>query len=54
MSTTLAIVLIVTVAVIVVVLLFWKNMKDKKLLNPDATDSTDEVIMDQERRKDKI
>jgi FtsZ-interacting cell division protein ZipA len=54
MSNTLAIIIIVAIAIIVVVVLFWKNMKDKKLLNPDAPDSVDEAVMDKERRKDKI
>lgn len=54
MSYTLSIVIIVAVAIIVVVVLFWKNMKDKKRMNPDAQDSVDEAMMDKERRKDKI
>jgi len=31
------------------VFLIWKNTKDKKLLNPDATDSVEETHTDQER-----
>lgn len=54
MSTTVAIVIIVTVAVLVAVLLFWKNMKDKKMINPDASDSVEEAMRDNERRKDKL
>lgn len=54
MSNIGAIVLISLVAIIVIGLLIWKNIKDKKLLNPDAENSVEEAIMNKERRKDKI
>lgn len=54
MSNIFEIILIVAVAITIVILLIWKNKKDKKLMNPDSQDSTDEAIMDHERRRDKI
>jgi FtsZ-interacting cell division protein ZipA len=54
MSNTVAIVLISVIAIAVIVLLIWKNKKDKKLLNPDSQDSVEEVMMDHDRRRDKI
>jgi hypothetical protein len=37
-----------------VIFLIRKNQKDKKLLNPDATDAVEETRMDQDRKADKI
>ncbi|MEO6721397.1 MAG: hypothetical protein ABIN67_13595 [Ferruginibacter sp.] len=54
MSNTVAIVLVIAAAITLIILLIWKNKKDKKLINPDAPDSVEETIMDQERRRDKI
>jgi len=54
MSKTLAIVIVSFFALLVIILLIRKNKKDKKLLNPDAPDSVEEVIMDKDRRKDRI
>ena len=39
-------------ALALIIFLIWKNQKDKKTLNPDAEDSVEETIMDQERNKD--
>jgi hypothetical protein len=44
----------VAAALVVIILLIWKNKKDKKVLNPDAQDSVEEALMDEERRRDKI
>lgn len=54
MANAIAISIFIGLAVVVIVLLFLRNKKDEKLINPDAQDSVDEVIMDQQRRKDKI
>ncbi len=54
MSDKLAIVLVSVVALAVIILLAWKNKKDKKLINPDAGDSVEEAVRDQERRKEKL
>lgn len=54
MSNTMAIIIVAGVALLVIILLIWKNKKDQKLMNPDAPDSVEEVIMDKARRKDKI
>jgi hypothetical protein len=54
MSNILSISIVVIVALAVIVLLIWKNRKDKKLLNPDASDAVEETMMDHERRKDRI
>lgn len=48
------IVLVGIAALALIIFLIWKNQKDKKALNPDAEDSVEETIMDQEREKDKI
>lgn len=37
-----------------VVFLIWKNLKDRKQINPDAQDAVEELNMDQERNADKI
>ena len=54
MSNSVEIFLIIAMAVILIILLIWKNNKDKKLLNPDAQDSVEETISDQEHRADRI
>ncbi len=54
MPSIISISLVVLAALAVIILLIWKNKKDKRLLNPDAQDSVDEIIMDQDRRKDQI
>ena len=46
--------IIAAVTLTVVILLFWKNNKDKKLMNPDATDAVDEMTANQKRKKDRI
>lgn len=38
-------------AAALVIFLAWKNQKDKKELNPDAPDLTEEIRMDQERKE---
>lgn len=53
MSETIIIVLISVAAAALVIFLIWKNNKDKKLLNPDASDAVEEVMGDHERRRDK-
>lgn len=35
-----------------IIFLIWKNKKDREIINPDAEDSVEETIMDQERRAD--
>jgi hypothetical protein len=46
---------LVGAAVITVVgLLIWKNRKDRKAINPDAADATEEMRMDRERNHTKI
>jgi hypothetical protein len=54
MANAIAISIFIGLAVVVIMVLFLRNKKDEKLINPDAQDSVDEVIMDQQRRKDKI
>lgn len=45
----------VCIAVIVLIIfLIWRNRKDQKSLNPDATDSVEETHMDKDRRADRI
>jgi hypothetical protein len=48
------IVLVGIAALALVVFLIWKNQKDRKKLNPDAEDSVEETIMDQQRKKDSL
>lgn len=54
MSNTVAISLVLIIAIAVIIFLIWQNKKDKKLINPDARDSVEETITDQERRRDKV
>ena len=51
------IIIIAVAAVVVIALLVFlirRNREDIKSMNPDATDATEEVQADQERRRDKI
>jgi FtsZ-interacting cell division protein ZipA len=48
------IVLVGIAALALLIFLIWKNQKDKKALNPDAEDAVEEIMMDQERDKDRI
>lgn len=54
MANTIAIGIFIGLAIVVIILLFLRNKKDEKLINPDAEDAVDELMMDQQRRKDKI
>ncbi len=54
MNNLIPIVIISAVSLVVIILLFWKNNKDKKLLNPGAQDAVEEETGDHNRRKDKI
>jgi len=52
-SAIITIVLVGLAALALIIFLIWKNKKDRKTLNPDADDSVEETIMDQERNKDR-
>lgn len=53
--TNIAVIVIgVLVSLVLIIWLFWKNKKDKDQLNPDTQDSVEEVMMEQDRRKDRI
>ena len=54
MSNKIIIIFVIAAAIGVIIFLTWKNMKDKKTMNPDAQDSVEEEIMDRERDRDKI
>jgi len=51
-TTIITIVLVAIAALALIIFLIWKNKKDRKTLNPDAEDSVEETMMDQERNKD--
>jgi uncharacterized protein YoxC len=53
MSNIISLSLIVIAAIAVIIFLIWKNKKDKKVLNPDAQDSIEEVMMDLDQKKDR-
>ena len=53
-SNIVTIVIVGIAALALIIFLVWKNQKDKKTLNPDAEDSVEETMMDQERRKDSV
>lgn len=40
-------------ALLLVIFLIWKNLRDKKLLNPDSPDSVDETHNDSDRKADR-
>jgi FtsZ-interacting cell division protein ZipA len=54
MSDKLIIIIVIAAAIVGIVFLTWKNMKDKKTMNPDAQDSVEEEMMDKERDRDKL
>ncbi|HQR93650.1 MAG TPA: hypothetical protein PLK14_13220 [Sediminibacterium sp.] len=54
MANAIAISLFIGLALVIIILLFLRNKKDEKLINPDAEDAVDELMMNQQRRKDKI
>jgi preprotein translocase subunit SecG len=54
MANIIAIIIFSSLALVVVIILYRKNKKDEKLINPDAEDAVDELMMNQQRRKDKI
>jgi hypothetical protein len=54
MANIIAIIIFSSLAVVVVLILYRKNQKDEKLIDPNAEDAVSEVMMDQQRRKDKI
>ena len=51
-TTIITIALVGIAALALIIFLIWKNKKDRKKLNPDAGESVEETIMDQERNKD--
>ena len=53
MSSVMVAVLIIIIGAVIIILLFIKNNKDRKALNPDATDAVEEAEGDLERKKDK-
>lgn len=46
--------LAVAIGITIIVLLILKNRKDRKLLNPDATDAVEEAMGDHNRRRNKV
>jgi hypothetical protein len=54
MANIIAIIIFSSLAFVVVLILYRKNKKDEKLIDPNAEDAVSEVMMDQQRRKDKI
>ena len=54
MSNKIIIIIVIAAAIVFIVFLAWKNRRYKKTMNPDARESVDETIMDQERNRDKI
>ena len=54
MANIIAIIIFSSLALVVVLILYRKNKKDQKLIDPNAEDAVSEVMMDQQRRKDKI
>ncbi|MEY2902889.1 MAG: hypothetical protein RLY89_1995 [Bacteroidota bacterium] len=54
MANIIAIIIFSSLALVVVLILYRKNKKDEKLIDPNAEDAVSEVMMDQQRRKDKI
>lgn len=54
MANAIVIIIFIGIALMVVILLYRKNKKDEKLIDPNAEDAVSEVMMDQQRRKDKI
>lgn len=54
MANIIAIIIFSSLALVVVIILYRKNKKDEKLIDPNAEDAVSEVMMDQQRRKDKI
>ncbi len=54
MSKIAAIVLVLAGALALIIFLIWKNNKDKKLINPDAQDTVEEAINDQESRRESL
>jgi len=45
--------LVVIAGIVVILLLIWKNKKDEKMLNPDASDAVEETMMDKDQRKER-
>lgn len=54
MANIIAIIIFSSLALVVVLILYRKNKKDEKLINPNADDAVTDLMMDQHRRKDKI
>jgi hypothetical protein len=54
MANIIAISIFISLALVVVIILYRKNKKDEKLIDPNTEDAVSEVMMDQQRRKDKI
>jgi len=52
-TTIITVILVGIAALSLIIFLIWKNKKDRKKLNPDAEDSVEETIMDQERNKER-
>ncbi len=54
MANAITIGIFIGIALLVIILLSLRNKKDEQLINPDAEDAVEELMMDQQRRKDKI
>lgn len=54
MANIIAIIIFISLALVVVLLLYRRNKKDEKLIDPNAEDAVTDLMMDQHRRKDKI
>ena len=54
MNQNVTIAIVVAISVLIIVLLIIKNKKDRKVINPDAENATEEERGDEERRRDTI
>jgi mannose/fructose/N-acetylgalactosamine-specific phosphotransferase system component IIC len=54
MNQNIVIAIVVAVSVVIIALLIFKNKKDRKVINPDAENATEEERGDEEQRRDTI
>ena len=54
MNQNITIAIVAAIAVLIIVLLIIRNKKDRKFINPDAQDATEEERGDEERRRDTV
>jgi short subunit fatty acids transporter len=54
MNQNIIIAIVIAVSVLIIALLILKNKKDRKVINPDAQDATEEQRSDEERKRDTI